>query len=67
MSLPAYSCCVSPFLPQSTSSSAAELARLQDSQKDMVSKLASAERELVQLRTASRTAGEGLGSLGSRA
>jgi hypothetical protein len=45
---------------QSTSSSKAELARLQDTQKDMVSKLASAERELAQLRASSRTAGEAL-------
>jgi hypothetical protein len=42
---------------QSTSSSQAELARLQDTQKDMVSKLASAERELANLRASSRTAG----------
>jgi hypothetical protein len=50
--------CPLPIFLQSTSSSQAELARLQDTQKDMVSKLASAERELVQLRASSRTAGE---------
>jgi hypothetical protein len=47
-----------PTLLQSSSSSQAELAHLQDTQKDMVSKLASAERELAQLRASSRTAGE---------
>jgi hypothetical protein len=50
--------CIACYILQSTSSSQAELARLQDTQKDMVSKLASVERELAQLRASSRTAGE---------
>lgn len=47
-----------PFGPQVTSSSRDELMKLQDTQRDMASKLASAERELAQLRSASRNAGE---------
>lgn len=41
---------------QATSSTQAELAKLQDTQQDMVTKLATAERELVQLRSTSRSA-----------